>query len=191
MKFKSKLAAMFIAVSASIVAVGCSDSHSYADLLIDENHAVNYYLADHRVINSVPADSVFEYGPDAPFYRLNDESTLYMQVINPGDLSDKAVSNQLIYFRFTRYNLKYFMQTGTWIGDGNASNLSAGATSFRFMNKTNSSAQSYGTGIQAPLEFLGIGCEVNIIIKSQLGPSNEIASVIPYLYNVRYFESPL
>lgn len=182
---------MIIAVAASIGATGCSDSHSYADLLTDENHAVNYYLANHRVINSVPADSVFEYGPDAPFYRLNDESTLYMQVINPGDPDVKAVSDQLIYFRFTRYNLKYFMLTGEMIGEGNAANLSAGATSFRFMNKLNSAAQSYGMGIQAPLEFLGIGCEVNIIIKSQLGPSSEIASVIPYLYNVRYFESPL
>lgn len=191
MKFKSKLVAMIIAVAASIGVVSCNDSHSYADLLTDENHAVNYYLANHRVINSVPADSVFEYGPDAPFYRLNDESTLYMQVVNPGDPEVKAVSDQLIYFRFTRYNLKYFMQTGEWIGEGNAANLSAGATSFRFMNKTNSSAQNYGMGVQAPLEFLGIGCEVNIIIKSQLGPSSEIASVIPYLYNVRYFESPL
>lgn len=180
--------------AASLIAfsmVSCEDSKSYADLLTDENHAVNYFLANHKVAMEIPSDSVFECGPEAPYYPLNDDHTLYMQVLNPGNKNNKAEYDQLIYYRFTRYNLALFMKTGSWIGEGNSDNLAAGSTSFRFGNIYSSSASNYGLGIQEPLKYLGIDCEVNLIVKSQLGPSSEIASVVPYMYNLRYFQSPL
>lgn len=187
-----KLAAFFLAfTSVSLSLSSCEDSKSYADLLTEESHAVNYFLADHRVAAEFPADSVFETGPDAPYYPLNEDHTLYMQVINPGNPDNKAEYDQLIYYRFTRYNLKLFMRSGTWSGEGNADNLANGSTSFRFDNRYNSSATNYGLGIQEPLKYLGIDCEVNLVVKSQLGPSQEISSVIPFLYNLRYFVSPL
>ena len=43
----------------SILATGCNDSKSYADLLNEETKSINNYLADQKVINEVPADSVF------------------------------------------------------------------------------------------------------------------------------------
>lgn len=45
----------------------CEDGKSYADMLTDEEHAVNRFLADQRVSNEIPADTVFEVGPDAPY----------------------------------------------------------------------------------------------------------------------------
>lgn len=168
----------------------CDDGKSYADLLTEETHAVNYYLSNHKVVDEIPADSVFLYGPDAPYYRIDEDSNLYMQVINPGSADNRVENDELIYFRYTRYNLKYYFETDELVGSGNSNNLNVQATSFRYGNTMLSSASTYGMGIQAPLKFLGVDCEVNLVVKSQLGPTSDIAAVIPYLYNLRYFRQP-
>ena len=57
---------------------------SYAELLQDENQAVNKFLVQYRVVETIPADGKFEIGPDAPFYRLDEENNVYMQVLSAG-----------------------------------------------------------------------------------------------------------
>lgn len=187
----TRIAALAALTLTAVVASSCSDKKSYADLLNEEDHAVNYFLAQHRVINEIPEDSVFEYGADAPYYRIDEDGNVYMQVIEPGTKSDKAVDDELIYFRYTRYNLNLYMRENEWIGDGNSNDMTGSPTSFRFNNFTLSSSSAYGAGIQMPLHYLGIDCEVNVVIKSQYGLSAEIASVVPFMYNLRYFRSPL
>lgn len=177
-------------VVSAISLTGCDSGKSYADLLTEETHAVNYYLSNHRVIDEIPADSVFEYGADAPYYRIDEDSNLYMQVINPGTSDNKVESDELIYFRYTRYNLRFYYETDEMIGSGNSNNLNIQATSFRFGNTMLSSASEFGMGIQEPLKFLGVDCEVNLVVKSQLGPTADIAAVVPYMYNLRYFRQP-
>lgn len=187
----TRIAAIAALTLTAVVVSSCSDKKSYADLLNEEDHAVNYFLAQHRVINEIPEDSVFEYGADAPYYRIDEDGNVYMQVIEPGTKSDKAVDDELIYFRYTRYNLNLYMRENEWIGDGNSNDMTGSPTSFRFNNFTLSSSSAYGAGIQMPLHYLGIDCEVNVVIKSQYGLSAEIASVVPFMYNLRYFRSPL
>ena len=62
----------------------CNDSKSYAELLQDENQAVNKFLVQHRVIEQVPENGIFEVGPDAPYYQLDEEANVYMQVLALG-----------------------------------------------------------------------------------------------------------
>lgn len=191
MKYTTLIAALILS---AVALTSCNDSKSYSELLNDETYAVNFYLSDQRVINDVPADSVFESGPDAPFYRIDPEGNVYMQVINPGNRKDPEycpATDQLIYFRFTRYNLSAWYQYGLWEGIGNASDFDFSPTAFRYGNYSLQSSAQYGPGIQLPLSYLGIDCEVNVIIKSQYGFTNEIANVIPFLYNVRYFKSQI
>ena len=177
------------AAVAVITLTSCDDTKSYAERLADENQATNFYLSDYKVENEIPADSVFEEGPEAPFYRLDEEGNVYMQVLRSGDVKNNRVTDdELIYFRFTRYNLLYFYNYGEMISEGNADNMNSVSTWFRFNNTTLSSSTQYGSGIQMPLNFLGIDCEVNLIVKSQYGFTNEISSVSPYLYNLRYFK---
>ena len=201
----SKYIISALAAFAAVTAISsCKDKESYADLLTDENKAVNAYLANYPVISSIPADHEFvntmqimqEQGLSreeaeklTPFYRMDEDGNCYMQVINPGLTDQMAEEDQQIFFRFTRYNIKAWYLYGIWEGSGNATDLGTNTTSFRYKNKTLTSTTQWGEGIQIPLEYLCLGCEVNIIIKSTLGPEDEITSVYPYLYNIRYFES--
>ena len=169
----------------------CNDDQSYADRLNDERNAVNSYLANHRVVMSVPEDSVFEVGIDAPYYRLDPDGNVYMQVLNAGDKEhDKAKIGEPIYFRYSRYNL------ATWYADGvlnmtsgNENTMDAVPCSFNYSDYTLPSSSQWGYGLQYPLIFLGVECEVNLIIKSQYGFTSEISYVTPFLYHVRYFHS--
>ena len=71
MKLISKFfAAVILAPIAALSFQACDKGKSYAELLNDENMAVNRFLCENRVVTSIPADSVFEVGPDAPYYRL-------------------------------------------------------------------------------------------------------------------------
>ena len=180
---------LLASVAAMAFLSGCKDSKSYAELLTEENHACNYFLANYRVENSIPADTIFEVGENAPYYRLDEEGNLYMQVLDAGDPHDRAKNDDLIYFRFMRYNLLTAYNYGdaavSW--EGNADNMASAPTSFRYQNFSLSTSSQYGAGLQTPLIYLGIGCRVNIVIKSQYGIVDEMAYVTPFLYNVRYF----
>lgn len=186
MKHLKKSYWIVAAAMACITATSCDDSKTYAELLTDETHYVNNFLADQRVVNEIPADTVFEFGPNAPYYRLDDDGNLYMQVINPGTPGNMVKNNELIYFRFTRYNLAYYRDGSLGDGEGN-DNVLGGNYSFRFGNFELNSSYSFGSGIQTPLNFLPIDAQVNIVIKSQYGMPAEMSYVIPYLYSIRYF----
>ena len=83
-------------ITIPVILSGCDDKKSYAELLTDENQAVNVFLSNQNVITSIPADSVFEAGPDAPYYQLDDEGNLYMQVLDAGDPDNKVRNDELV-----------------------------------------------------------------------------------------------
>lgn len=164
----------------------CKDSKSYAELLNDETKSINVFLSDQNVILDIPADSVFEYGPDAPYYRIDPEGNVFMQVIEPGD-DEKVKTDAMVFFRFTRYNLSEYAATGNLgTGSGNAEDVTVGSASFRFNNYTLSTSSQWGSGLQMPLNFLGFNCHVRLVVKSQYGLTSEISQVIPFLYDIRY-----
>ena len=164
----------------------CKDSKSYAELLNEETKAVNAFLADQNVILDIPADSIFEYGPDAPFYRIDPDGNVFMQVIEPGD-KEKVKNDAMVFFRFTRSNLNEYALTGSLgSGYGNSEDVSMGSASFRFNNYTLTTSSQWGSGIQMPLNFLGFNSHVRLVFKSQFGLTSEISQVIPFLYDIRY-----
>lgn len=194
----------------SLLLISCDDTESYADLLTEENIAVNNFLAGQWVINELPADSIFICKNDIingdtikkpPYYKMDEDGNIYMQVINPGIRNNMAKYDQLIYFRFSRCNIANYDWYGfssDWVysgmtpeGWGNANDFDNKNTEFRFGNYTLSSSSRWGSAIQLPLYYLGIDCEVNLVIKSQYGYTDEISNVVPYLYHVRYFKSQI
>jgi len=167
----------------------CSDTKSYAELLTIETHHVNNYLADQRVDNTMPTDTtfVFETGPNAPYYRLDEDGNAYMQVVRRGTPGNYVKDDQIIYFRFTRYNLSDYKDGNLPVGDGNDEDMTYLNSWFRFNNYSLESSYQWGAGVQMPLKYLPIDCEVNIVIKSQLGFFDETAYVQPFLYRIRYY----
>lgn len=175
------------AALAAFALTSCDDTKSYAELLTDETRYVNAYLANERVVAEIPADTVFEVGENAPFYRLDEDGNLYMQVLDAGTPDNKVKPDELIYFRFTRYTLYNYKGGELSGGVGNEYDLSFSNTSFRYGNYQLQSSSQWGSGLQYPLALLPVDCEVNLIVKSQLGLTNEIAEVVPYLYHIRYY----
>ena len=182
-----------LAFALALALTSCKDQESYSDRLNVERNATNAYLKGQRVVNQVPADTVFEIGKDAPFYRIDPDGNVYMQVINPGDrTNDRAKKSQTIYFRFTRFNLEEWYSTGVMgASSGNETDMSQTPTSFLYKDFTLATSSQWGYGLQLPLDFLGAECEVNLVIKSQYGWTSEISYVQPYLYHVRYFHSQI
>ncbi len=171
----------------------CNNDQTYADRLNEERNAVNAFLANHRVVMSVPEDSIFEVGEDAPYYRLDADGNVYMQVLNAGDRkNDKVKTGETIYFRYSRYSLSTWYADGTWIiYSGNENTMDAASCSFNYADYTLPSSSQWGYGLQYPLLFLGVECEVNLVIKSQYGFTNEISYVMPFFYHVRYYHSQI
>lgn len=187
MKNLKILIAGLVAAIMTLGSSSCSDDRTYAELLTDENMYVNKFLADQRVVNQIPADTVFEFGEDAPYYRLDEDGQLYMQVVDPGTPGNRAKTDEQLYFRFTRYNIAMYNDGEFGDGEGNDDVLN-GNFSFRYKNFQVSSSYTFGAGVQAPLDYLPVDCVVNIVIKSQWGMPSEMSYVQPYLYtNLRYY----
>lgn len=182
---------MLLGIFALVLLASCDNDQTYADRLNEERNAVNSYLANHRVVMSIPEDSVFEVGENAPFYRIDVDGNVYMQVLNAGDRkNDRAKTGEPIYFRYSRYNLSTWYADGTWtVYSGNEAGMDASSCSFNYGDYTLPSSSQWGYGLQYPLLFLGVECEVNLIIKSQYGLTGEISYVTPFFYHVRYFHS--
>lgn len=181
-----------LAIAVALTMASCNKGESYAQLLEKERQSVNAYLSNFRVVNEIPSDTVFEVGSDAPYYRIDPEGNVYMQVLKAGNRkSDRAKNSEKIYFRYMRYDLNYWHTYGEMIGDGNENEMALSPTYFQYGNYSFAASAQWGYGIQAPLNLLGVDSEVNLIIKSQYGLSREISSVIPFLYHVRYFRNQI
>lgn len=167
----------------------CSKTESYSEMLREEEHAVNWWLAQHRVAVEIPADSVFETGPDAPFYKLDEDGHVYMQVVNPG--SDiRPAKGDKVYSRFMRTNINNLYNGVATEPEGNAENLGLyPSASFIFGNYDLTSTLRYGEGIQQPLFYLGYDSEVNLVLKSYTGFTEDQSECIPYIMNIRYFKA--
>ena len=188
--FKSIFA--LLGLVALVALSACNDDESYADRLNSERNAVNAFLANQHVVMTVPEDSVFITGEDAPYYRLDEDGNIYMQVLKAGDPGDKAKTSEPIYFRYARYNLATWYADGTWTQySGNENSMDAASCSFNFCDYVLPSSSQWGYGLQYPLLFLGVESEVNLVIKSQYGLTNEISYVTPFFYHVRYFHSKI
>lgn len=187
MKLFNKLHYIALALLA-VTFASCEDTKSYSELLTEEEHAVNWYLAKNEVCLNIPEDGNFIIGKDAPYYKMDADGYVYMQVLNKGT-DEKVEKGDMVYFRFMRMNIIYYQQYGSETWDGNAESAADGSTSFIFGNTVLPSTTQYGEGIQVPLKYLGYDCEVNLIVKSPQGWPSEQSQCIPFLYNIRYFKA--
>ncbi len=175
----------------------CDKTESYSDLLKKEQKASNWFLAQHKVCNVIPPDSAFIEGPDAPFYRMDEDGYIYMQVIKSGEKPGKRdipVAGATVYFTYTRWNIDTMYSSNSLniaAEDGNQDNFltSVGNTYFIYKNYSVKASATFGSGMQVPVSYLGYNSEVNILLKSYYGFSTENTTCIPFLVNVSYFKA--
>ena len=177
---KKRIFSVLYLLSFLMVFASCHDTKSYSELLNEEEEAVNWFLANERIVPYVPEDSVFQTGPDAPYYRMDNDGYVYMQVVDRGDMNDRPSKGKRVYFRFKSRNIKdlYNGITASW--SGNADNLELTSTSLIYGNTSITSTISWGEGIQVPLGYVGYNSEVNLVIKSPQGMLDGQASCIPF-----------
>lgn len=188
-----------ISYMAAVLLIGlmasCSKTESYSDLLKKEQKASNWFLAQQKVCNEIPADSVFLTGADAPYYRMDEDGYVYMQVIKADPLRERVFpeTGDQVYFTFTRWNVESMYNSNTLDvdGEGNQENFleSVAESYFIFRNYSVSSSSKFGSGIQIPVSYLGYNSEVNILLKSYYGFTTESVTCVPYKVNVRYFKA--
>lgn len=167
----------------------CDDNESYSNLLKKEEKATNWFLSNHKVSLEIPEDGKFIQGKDAPFYRIDNDGYVYMQVINPGFETSRPKKGDLVYFRFQRSNIKSMYESGTESTGGNSNNMEMSASSFVYEDYSLEGTIQYGKGIQTALSYLGYNSEVNLVLKSYYGFTSDQSQCIPYLINIRYFKA--
>lgn len=188
-KMKKTISYLFGALLLLPIITSCDKTKSYSELLNEEEHAVNWFLAQQEIVPYVPADSVFKTGENAPYYKMDDDGYVYMQVINPGNMSDRPKKGDTVYFRYKLKNIKYMAEgyDAPWVG--NADNLLQPNTSLVYGNTVLTSTVELGEGIQVPLGYLGYDSEVNLVIKSPKGLTENQTECLPLLYNIKYFKA--
>lgn len=180
---------ILLTVLITITLSSCDKSESYSDLLRDEEKACNWYLSNNKVENEIPEDGKFITGKDAPFYKLDPDGYVYMQVINAGD-DERPQTGDIVYFRFWRENIKNLYEGISGYPEGNAGDLGSalGSTYFIMDNLMIPTSSQWGKGIQMPMNYLGYNSEVNLVLRSYYGFSVDQSSCLPYIINLRYFK---
>lgn len=199
MKRKHCIIKQFLIFIIPFMALGCSKSQSYSELLRDEERACNWWLSDKNVNLELPEDireiitsetlrsGNHTWGEDAPFYKLDAEGYVYMQVVR-ADFSEMVEEGDLVYFRYVRESILDLYDGVEGTTEGNGNYLPSGSKSFVYRNTYLSSTTTWGTGIQMPLQYIGYNSEVNLVLKSYYGFTNEQSYCIPFLINIKYYK---
>lgn len=189
MKKLTRYLGIALSGAALFFCVSCENTKSYSELLTEEEHAVNWFMADQEIVPYVPADSVFITGESAPYYKMDEDGYVYMQVVNRGDMTNRPEKGETVIFRYMNRNIKdlYNGVSAPW--SGNANNLNYLSSSLIYGNTVIPSTTVWGEGLQLPLGYVGYNSEVNLVIKSPMGMPEEMSSCLPYFYNIKYFKA--
>lgn len=175
-------------LAAAAVTVGCSKSESYSDMLRSEEKAVNWYLSNHRVCNELPENGDFEVGDNAPYYKMDEDGFVYMQVLSKGDEGQKVKEGDKVYFMYSRRNIRNLWELGAADTDSNEQTGTLSDYYFTFGNTSNTNGALFGEGLQEPLKYLNYHSEVNLVLKSNKGFSIDQSECAPYALNVKYLK---
>lgn len=166
---------------------------TYEDLLLQEQTAIDEYLHSiSATLAPLPTDGKYQVGENAAFYTFvgaQGKGTVYMRILELGN-QGVAKTGDKVYFRFLRWNILNWYLTGN-IGEGQGNGATIYPEPLWFdLGIDNEASNQWGKGIQLPMAIgLPYGSKVELIVPSQLGLSDEVNYVIPYLYEIQYFKA--
>lgn len=162
---------------------------TYDDLRNEERDAINFFLKDQIVASTTPSNiAQFQVGTEAPFYWLDDEHNVAVRIVSMGN-GGIPENGETVYFRFERWNLLEYFKTGVLPpSTGNASSIDDSPASLIVNDYLTPSSAQWGKGLQMPLlRGIPYGSQLLLVVASPSGLTSEQSSVVPFLYNIRYF----
>ncbi|CAK7021039.1 MAG: hypothetical protein PARBB_01378 [Parabacteroides distasonis] len=182
---------ILLILCAALVAISCSKTKSYTDMLKDEKKAIERLIDenDFEILDDFPKDSIFK---ENQFVKL--ENGVYLNIIDKGS-DQRAVQykTKILY----RCNMRFFMNADTVIGNygphsnGTLPYPSNGINSVPFTYGEYSSSSMYelsysfvSEGIQEPLKYVGDRAKVKIIVPFKRGTYYDQSKGLPVYYEI-------
>ncbi|MDD2953767.1 MAG: DUF4827 domain-containing protein [Parabacteroides sp.] len=175
---------ILLILCAALVAISCSKTKSYTDMLKDEKKAIQRFVDDQGfdILDDFPADSVFK---ENQFVKL--ENGVYLNIIEKGS-SERAVQykTKMLY----RCKLHYIMDKDTLVYE-NYGPHSNGTSPIPFTygdysasNPYDPSYQWVSEGLQTPLQYVGDRAKVKLIVPFKRGSYSNQSSGQPVYYEI-------
>lgn len=147
-----------------------------------EELAIKSFLSQYQTVVHLPDINTISVGENAPFYKIDDDASVYMQVIRLGS-GTSASTGDKIPFRFERTSLLNLYEGKETTPSGNMNDPVYSDTYFYLGDYS-----TWGSAIQLPLELgLPLGSEINLIVPSLCGLVSEQPNIEPYLYRLVYY----
>ncbi len=166
----------------SIVAVSCSNTKSYTEMLEDEEDAIDRLFDEKgfEVLPDFPEDTVFL---ENQFVKLKSGS--YLNIIDKGS-DERAVYNQKILYRcYVSYPMdsSYIYNTPYYIQNYGPHSNGTSPFEFTYGSYATSSDPMYvSEGLQDPLQYVGDRAKVKLIVPFRKGTYNDQSSGQPVFY---------
>lgn len=191
----------------AVVFSGCGKTQTYAEMLKQESESINQFLSSGgRYTASIPSnpddilatDDRYHVSNSVPFYELY--NGVYMQPVKKGNgikITTTSPNNK-VAFRFLRINLNswaaapYEIEMFSDIKGGVGNYYYSDISDYYFFydpvySASSSQYYTYGMGIEYPLAYLTDESSCYLVVPSQLGFSDGVSSVTPYLYYIEYY----
>lgn len=182
---------ILLILCAALVAISCSKTKSYTDMLKDEKKAINRLIDenDFEILKDFPEDSVFK---ENQFVLL--DNGVYLNIIDKGS-DQRAIQGKtkILY----RCSIHFFMNGDTIIGNygphsnGTLPYPSNGIVSIPFTYGEYSSSSMYelsysfvSEGIQEPLKYVGDRAKVKLIVPFKRGTYYDQLEGQPVCYEI-------
>ena len=174
---------ILLILCAALVAISCSKTKSYTDMLKDEKKAIERFIDDKglEILDDFPADSVFK---ENQFVLL--DNGVYLNII------DKGSDQREVYFFLhpDRQEMSYFMDS-TIVAIENYGPHSNGTSPIAFTygdySKNSPYDPSYyyvSEGMQEPLKYVGDRAKVKMIVPFKRGAYNDQSNGQPVYYEI-------
>ena len=175
---------ILLILCAALVAISCSKTKSYTDMLKDEKKAIERFIDDKglEILDDFPADSVFK---ENQFVLL--DNGVYLNIIDKGS-DQRAVQykTKMLY----RCKMSYFMDS-TIVAIENYGPHSNGTSPIAFTygdySKNSPYDPSYyyvSEGMQEPLKYVGDRAKVKMIVPFKRGAYNDQSNGQPVYYAI-------
>ena len=169
----------------ALVAISCSKTKSYTDMLKDEKKAINRLIDenDFEILKDFPEDSVFK---ENQFVEL--ENGTYLNIIEKGT-SQRAVQykTKILYRCNVSYPMDsaYINSTPYYIQNYGPHSNGTSPWEFTYGDYA-SQANPYlvSEGLQEPLKYVGDRAKVKLIVPFKRGTCNDQSNGEPAYYEI-------